>query len=220
MSINQLILPYPDFILNQILDPEQFDLNNAFIRDKVNELVIQLNATGVSIDNIITAVNNVLTKDNITPFYPSGQFNPATKGYVDGVIAGVILGQFPDGSITNNKLSNLPNQVKSDLSILNLEVQDMIKTSTIVIPTTGWVANTGDYQYKNILTLNGCTNIYTVTATIVDPDNLDVAMDAGIAPTVTEGENTLTVYAKSIPTSPIQIKCLMVRGFNQPLGMF
>lgn len=38
-----LSIPYPDFKLNEIIDPDQFDLNNASVVDKINKLVVFLN---------------------------------------------------------------------------------------------------------------------------------------------------------------------------------
>lgn len=40
--------------------------------------------TGEQIDSgVDIALNNVITKDNITSYTPSGDYNPATKTYVD-----------------------------------------------------------------------------------------------------------------------------------------
>lgn len=50
-------------------------------------------------------IADVLTKDNTTEFTPTENYHPATKKYVDGVTAGVILGQVPDNSITTAKLA-------------------------------------------------------------------------------------------------------------------
>lgn len=43
MAINEIIIPYPDFIMGEVIDPEQFDLNNKYMVDKTNELIIVLN---------------------------------------------------------------------------------------------------------------------------------------------------------------------------------
>lgn len=43
MAIANLNLPYNDFRLNEIIDPEQFDINNAQIVSKMNELVARIN---------------------------------------------------------------------------------------------------------------------------------------------------------------------------------
>ena len=43
MSINQVQIPYPDFKLHEIIDPEQFDLNNAELQNKINAVITVLN---------------------------------------------------------------------------------------------------------------------------------------------------------------------------------
>lgn len=48
---------------------------------------------------------NVLEKDGTTAFTPTWDYQPATKKYVDETTAGVILGQVPDNSITEAKLT-------------------------------------------------------------------------------------------------------------------
>lgn len=47
---------------------------------------------------------NVLEKDNATAFIPTADYQPAPKKYVDDTAAAVVLGQIPDGSITQQKL--------------------------------------------------------------------------------------------------------------------
>ena len=49
---------------------------------------------------------DVLEKTNATAYTPTGDYNPATKKYVDDTTAGVVLGQIPDGSISPVKLSS------------------------------------------------------------------------------------------------------------------
>lgn len=43
MAINQVKIPYPDFKLHEIIDPEQFDLNNAELQNKINAVITVLN---------------------------------------------------------------------------------------------------------------------------------------------------------------------------------
>lgn len=38
--MDELIIPYPDFQIGEIIDPEQHDLNNRYIENKINELVV------------------------------------------------------------------------------------------------------------------------------------------------------------------------------------
>lgn len=43
MNIQSLNIPYPDFKLQEIIDPEQFDLNNKSVVDKITEILAKLN---------------------------------------------------------------------------------------------------------------------------------------------------------------------------------
>lgn len=47
---------------------------------------------------------NVLERDNLAPYTPTADYHPATKRYTDEAVAGVTLGQIPDGGITYAKL--------------------------------------------------------------------------------------------------------------------
>ena len=48
--------------------------------------------------------SNVLEKDGTTAFTPTGDYQPATKKYVDDTAAEMALGEIPDGSIPEAKL--------------------------------------------------------------------------------------------------------------------
>lgn len=43
MTITQLSIPYPDFRISTIIQPEEFDINNGSIVDKVNLIINTLN---------------------------------------------------------------------------------------------------------------------------------------------------------------------------------
>jgi hypothetical protein len=43
LTIQNIAIPYSDFKLQEIIDPEQFDLNNATFTAKVNQLVSLVN---------------------------------------------------------------------------------------------------------------------------------------------------------------------------------
>lgn len=49
---------------------------------------------------------DVLQKDNTTPYTPTQPYHPSTKDYTDRAVAGAVMGQVPDGSITDKKLAN------------------------------------------------------------------------------------------------------------------
>lgn len=65
-----------------------------------------LGLIGTSIYDLLKdLLSKVLTTNNTTPFTPTGNYQPATKKYVDDTTAGVVLGTVPDGSVTPAKLS-------------------------------------------------------------------------------------------------------------------
>jgi hypothetical protein len=53
VTINSVSIPYPDFKLNEIIDPEQFDINNAQMVNKINEIKTLVNkiTDGVTVTN-------------------------------------------------------------------------------------------------------------------------------------------------------------------------
>lgn len=90
MAINQLSISYPNFVLDTVIDPEQFDTNNAEIQTKVNEVVSAVNA---DITNL--AVN----------FYRKAEVD-AKDAVLLNSIGQAALGQIPDGTVSTVKLHN------------------------------------------------------------------------------------------------------------------
>lgn len=102
-------------------------------RTKLNALVSNLDAGKFADPELLQVVieevyNNLdirpdntetLTKTNTTAYTPSSDYHPSTKRYVDQTVAGIVLGDVPDGSITKAKLSN---EVSSQLSDHNFSV--------------------------------------------------------------------------------------------------
>lgn len=48
-TINSLTISYPDFKLNDVIDPDQFDTNNSQIVGKINEVITEVNSVSSSI---------------------------------------------------------------------------------------------------------------------------------------------------------------------------
>lgn len=85
-------------------------LNEASLRDAIQDQSDQVrdyinNELLVNLPIDYAQIADVLVKNNATLFTPTGQYNPATKKYVDDVVAGIVLGQIPDGTITTVKLN-------------------------------------------------------------------------------------------------------------------
>jgi|LGOV01.1.fsa_nt_gb hypothetical protein len=77
-TIDVIVIPYPDFEDGDIINSEQFDANNQAIKDKVNEIIEELNTN-------VAKEGNYLATDNTTPFTPDQPYEPSTKKYVDDV---------------------------------------------------------------------------------------------------------------------------------------
>jgi endo-1,4-beta-mannosidase len=59
------------------------------------------------VDSVVGALptnSTVLTRTNTDVYTPTTNYHPSTKKYVDDTAAGVVLGQIPDGTITEAKL--------------------------------------------------------------------------------------------------------------------
>lgn len=78
MPIGELTISFPDFKLNEIIDPEQHDQNNADITDKINELITQ---------------SNVLSTDGYV----------GTSQLADGAVVTIKLA---DGAVVEAKIAN------------------------------------------------------------------------------------------------------------------
>lgn len=60
MVIEELVIPYDDFVTNTVIDPEQFDANNAAIATKTNEIAAKINTGIVGSDIKSVTVDDIL----------------------------------------------------------------------------------------------------------------------------------------------------------------
>ena len=79
------------------------------------------------------------------------------------------------------------------------------------ITDTDWVANTGDYPYKQALTISQIKATDYVMVDIL-PDYEDVALSAGISKYCLEYDGGVYVYAKNTTTEEIDIMITILRG--------
>jgi len=122
-DITPLIISYPNFILGQIIDPEEFDQNNMEVVNKVNEIV---NVTNENTNAVIVLPEIEAKVDNAIVIANT----KADKSYVDGLAADFVLGTIPDASLTAAKLAF-----------------DVATTARFVIgtSTSGWTSADCDY---------------------------------------------------------------------------
>ena len=63
-DIEELSISFPDFVLDTIIDPEQFDQNNAEIVGKINETIDKINSDEILINTANTKADNAVTISN------------------------------------------------------------------------------------------------------------------------------------------------------------
>lgn len=112
-KILNLSLAYPDFQLNQVIDPDQIDLNNAQITSKVNEIASKINTlvgenTGAS----------HITVAPLAQFPDKKNVQDTIKAIVDTLV-GVTGGQFLGANLNNGKVS-----IQEFLNMLNSAVTE------------------------------------------------------------------------------------------------
>ncbi|TCX53827.1 hypothetical protein [Dehalobacter sp. 14DCB1] len=122
MTISNLTLSYPDFVLGQIINPDEFDQNNDEIVDKINELVNYANTDETALTTHKTS------NDHDGRYYTETELNNGqldnryytevesdAKFATKSELSGVVLGQIPPKSITTNELNFDPaTQVELD----------------------------------------------------------------------------------------------------------
>lgn len=90
----------------------KFDESPTAFKAFVNTLIDEIEAQ-------YTANEQVLTLTNTTAFTPTAQYHPSTKGYVDDTVAGVVLGEIPDNSLTEAKLA-FPIATQAELDAVSI----------------------------------------------------------------------------------------------------
>lgn len=131
VAINQVKIPYPDFKLHEIIDPEQFDLNNAELQNKINAVITVLNQITDSIADGSSGADNI-SLTAIQPF-----ISTKLQSFLEEVISRLQSTQ--DGSSGADFIASTPipgvtgttiqAQLKSLKSILDL-IQTQINSNT------------------------------------------------------------------------------------------
>lgn len=81
---------------------------------------------------------------------------------------------------------------------------------TASIPTSGWVSDGGDYNYRVNIAISNVTSSDWVDVTL-DVNYHDTAGDAEICPTCVEYNGGITVYANAAPSVAIPVKYKIVK---------
>ena len=142
MAIESVYIPYPDFQLNEVIDPEQFDANNGYLVDKLNVIVSLLNQITDSSESGSGA--SLIDVSAIAPFASSKlqtflqgvvarlQSIESTKSGSDFIGSSVITGV--QGNTVQSQLQSLQaniNKLKSDVQLVLNEKADKGNTYTV-----------------------------------------------------------------------------------------
>jgi len=97
-----------------------------------------------------------------------------------------------------------------EAQMANTQLAQMITKGVSTLPTTGWVANTGENTLKYDLLITDVTVDNWVDVT-VDKDYQDVAQEMELNPTVEEYNGGITFFANIAPTVNIPIRYKVVK---------
>lgn len=78
------------------------------------------------------------------------------------------------------------------------------------ITTSGWQANSGDFQFKINISIAGMLSTDKVDV-FINNDDLNVAMDSELSPNVDSFDGGLTFYCKTQPAAPITFEYRRLR---------
>jgi len=84
-------------------------LKVLFDKAAVDIVAFVNNTLTAEVDSVVGALptdDTVLTRTNTDVYTPTTDYHPSTKKYVDDTTADVVLGQIPDGTITEAKLNS------------------------------------------------------------------------------------------------------------------
>jgi len=135
MAIESKTLPYPDFVVNEILDPQEFDDNNATLVNAVNEIIALLNVLTDSVtdgasgaDSI--AITPVDSFSSVTIQSLIEEINAKLKAVTDGASGADYIGASAIDGVTG---ATVQSQLESLKSLV-----DTINAIILVIKGTGW----------------------------------------------------------------------------------
>jgi len=118
MAIESKTLPYPDFVVNEILDPQEFDDNNATLVNAINEIIAKLNVITDSITDAGSGADNVaLTAiDAFTSTTVQGiieELNTQIKSVVDSASGADYVGATEIAGVTGTTVQTILENLKT-----------------------------------------------------------------------------------------------------------
>ncbi len=114
MKIGDLSISYPDFKINDVMNPDEFDINNKEIVDSVNEIIAKLNIITDSRTDGNSGADNVkvtgiegLSGTTVQSLLESLNYELSLKtgyDYVNNAVSQYIFDGIPDQSLTEDKI--------------------------------------------------------------------------------------------------------------------
>ena len=171
MPILVLNISYPDFKLNEIINPDEFDLNNKEIVDKINEIITSVNEQfGSTIipypdSSVITAkladssVTNIKIADGAITVNKITDDSITTPKILDG---SVVESKIADGVVTTVKIADL-NVTTGKLANLSVTTEKLANLSVTTDKING-LAVTDAKLAQNAVTTSKIADLNVTTA--------------------------------------------------------
>ena len=124
----------------------------------------------------------------------------------------VIVNDATDYYLYAGTLSGQHLRTTDDVAFKTVTAENMPKVNTgKTLPTTGWVAHTGDYAYKYSFADSNIT-ANDIVMIAIDVDSLDAASDAEIASAIDSYTGGFTFYCNTTPASTISFDYVVIKG--------
>jgi hypothetical protein len=153
MTIAKVAIPYPDFKYADVINPDEFDANNAAFKVKMDEVVDKVNAadtTYVKTKYDAIGWSGLSGSNNWHNYTGTGSFAPLS--FKMSAIGLVSLRGLVEGGSSNTKITTLPAGSRPPYT-LRFVVATMNGFSRITISTNGDVTLEG--TFSNFLFLDG-----------------------------------------------------------------
>lgn len=210
MAISNFTIPYPDFKLNDTIQPDEFDDNNNRIVNKVNEIITTFNALVVDVDALETAsasgdatlqtnLNNAVTALQNADTAIRSEFaaaDTATRNYFTGSTSGSSgserVGSAPIVGVTGNTVWAQLSSLKSMIdAIVGGSIPDGTITYAKLAPTPVSTATASTLVVRDV---NGRAQFATPSA------NNDAANKSYVDGRVNTNTGTITDTNNMITT--------------------
>lgn len=150
---------------------------------------------------------DVLTKDNAAEFTPTGQYNPATKKYVDDTVVAIGAGDMAKAVYDTDDNGKVDDADKLGGELPSAYEKTRLQFTDTSVPTTAFVADATyeDFPYRASVPLSG------VLASMTPEVIFDVAdaMSGNLAPVSECYAGGVYIYAAEVPEAATTIPTII-----------